>query len=128
MSSAKIAALISSSESWKSKLADMQEENIHFKMCLAHMLASAPYKADMPSLEYFQSQFLNLDEGISLLRHEVGEQLRQLQLSSNASDLHLKLIEEDNRKLESKMNTLYRNFKKISTAFNNYMSDKTASR
>jgi hypothetical protein len=125
MNNSKPGKLIMSSESWKDELKVLEDENIRFKTRLADILATGFHKDQLERLEYFQNKFLKMDEQISLLRHEVREQLH-LQQQPALSNGQLKKTMNLQRRLEVKMIIIHEYFDKLSAEFNNYLQEKPA--
>ena len=57
---------------WLQRLHHLQAENAQLKTDLANNLRLASAKNVLEEAEYFQTQFLNKDAAISLLRHELA--------------------------------------------------------
>ncbi|WP_298738594.1 hypothetical protein [uncultured Chitinophaga sp.] len=113
--------LIHENEGWRKQLALLEDENIQFKTRLADILKSDFVRSRLEELEYFQNRFLKMDEQLSLLKHEVREQLYHLQQDRFHINGEYKRIMDVQRKLEVKIIIIKENFEKLSTEFNGYL-------
>ncbi|WP_145717679.1 hypothetical protein [Chitinophaga japonensis] len=123
MTNGKRAALIEESEAWRRQLALLEDENIHFKTRLAGILRHDFRKDQLEQLEYFQNRFLKMDEQLSLLRHEVGEQLYLLSQAGMHQNGQFKKVQDLQKRLEVKIIIVHENFSKLSTEFNGYLQE-----
>ena len=57
---------------WLQRLSFLQAENVGLKTKLAYKVQAASNNQVLDQAEYFQTQFLNKDVAISLLRHELS--------------------------------------------------------
>jgi hypothetical protein len=121
MRNGKLGELIADNENWKHELKVLEDGIIRFKTGLAGILETDFHKEDLEQFEYFQNKFLKMDEQISLLRHEVREQLHLLQQPSSSGGIQLKKTLDLQRRLEVKMIIIQENFDKLSTEFNGYL-------
>lgn len=115
--------LIYENEGWRKQLAILEDENIHFKTRLADILKSDFIKSKLEELEYFQNRFLKMDEQLSLLKHEVREQLYHLQQEHFPMNGEHKKVIDLQRKLEVKIIIIKENFEKLSVEFNGYLNN-----
>lgn len=111
---------LSEYESWKKSLKALEDENIHFKTRLAHILKTDPDKDQLEVLEYYQNRFLKTDEQISLLRHEIREQEHLLQPTNV---LQLRKTIDLQKRLEVKIIVLLENVEHLRVSFNDYLSE-----
>lgn len=123
MTNGKRGELIHESEGWRKQLAILEDENIHFKTRLADILKRSSHKDQLENLEYFQNRFLKMDEQLSLLKHEVREQLYHLQQEHFHVNGEYKRAVDLQKRLEVKIIIIQENFDKLSTEFNNYLED-----
>lgn len=123
MTNGKRGELIGESEAWRRQLALLEDENIHFKTRLASILKHDFRKDQLEQLEYFQNRFLKMDEQLSLLRHEVGEQLYLLSQQSLSLNGQFKKALDLQKRLEVKLIIVHENFSKLSTEFNGYLQE-----
>lgn len=113
--------LIDENDSWRKQLALLEDENIHFKTQLADILKSSFSKEQLEQLEYFQNRFLKMDEQLSLLKHEVREQLYHLQQGHFHLNGEFKKAVDLQKRLEVKIIIINENFEKLSSEFNEYL-------
>lgn len=123
MTNGKRGELIHENEGWRKQLAILEDENIHFKTRLADILKRSSHKDQLENLEYFQNRFLKMDEQLSLLKHEVREQLYHLQQEHFHVNGEYKRAVDLQKRLEVKIIIIQENFDKLSTEFNSYLED-----
>lgn len=129
MRNGKTGDLIADNENWRSELKVMEDGIIRFKIKLARILEADLQTNELEQLEqleHFQNRFLKMDEQISLLRHEVREQLYLLQQLIQSNGPQLKKTLDLQRRLEVKMIIIQENFDKLSAEFSGYLQ-KTCS-
>jgi len=126
MRNGKTGDLIADNENWRSELKVMEDGIIRFKTKLARILEADLQTDELEQLEHFQNRFLKMDEQISLLRHEVREQLYLLQQLIQSNGPQLKKTLNLQRRLEVKMIIIQENFDKLSAEFSGYLQ-KTCS-
>lgn len=126
MRNGKTGELIADNENWKNELKVLEEGIIRFKTKLAGILEADLQLYELEQLEYFQNKFLKMDDQISLLRHEVREQLHLLQQLSQSNGPQLKKILDLQYRLEVKMIIIQGNFDLLSAEFSGYLQ-KTCS-
>jgi hypothetical protein len=126
MRNGKTGELIADNENWKNELKVLEDGIIRFKTKLAGILEADLQPYELEQLEYFQNRFLKMDDQISLLRHEVREQLHLLQQLSQSNGPQLKKTLDLQRRLEVKMIIIQGNFDLLSTEFSGYLQ-KTCS-
>lgn len=126
MRNGKTGGLIADNENWRSGLKVMEDGIIRFKTKLARILEADLQTGELEQLEHFQNRFLKMDEQISLLRHEVREQLYLLQQLIQSNGPQLKKTLDLQRRLEVKMIIIQENFDKLSAEFSGYLQ-KTCS-
>jgi hypothetical protein len=126
MRTGKWGVFIMENELWKNELNALEDGNIHFKIRLAHLLATDFHKDQLEHLEYFQNRFLNMDEQINLLRHETREQSHLLEQTMQVNG-QLRKTMDLQRNLEVKMIIIHENFAKLRTEFNSYLPEKLSS-
>ncbi len=121
MRNGKLGMLIAENESWRSSIKFLEEQNIRFKTQLADILSKDGHVPGLDQLEDFQNRFIKMDEQISLVRHEVREQLYQLQQFSRGNSLQYRRAIELQEGLKVKVHILHENFRKLRTEFNIYL-------
>jgi hypothetical protein len=118
----KLNGLLLQYEAWKTVLQDLESENILFKMRLADILATDIHKKQLKHLEFFQTRFLNMDEQINLLRHEVREGCI-LPDRPVDTDTQIQLIRDQQKGLATRIAFIQENFHLLRTDFKIYLSD-----
>ena len=121
MRNGKPGELIADNENWKNELKTLEDGIIRFKTKLAGILEADLQLYELEQLEYFQNKFLKMDDQISLLRHEVREQLHLLQQLSQSNGPQLKKILDLQYRLEVKMIIIQGNFDLLSAEFSGYL-------
>jgi len=121
MRNGKPGELIADNENWKNELKTLEDGIIRFKTKLAGILEADLQPYELEQLEYFQNKFLKMDDQISLLRHEVREQLHLLQQLSQSNGPQLKKILDLQYRLEVKMIIIQGNFDLLSAEFSGYL-------
>ncbi|HEY8916579.1 MAG TPA: hypothetical protein VIM87_09080 [Chitinophaga sp.] len=121
MRNGKTGELIADNENWKNELKVLEDGIIRFKTRLAGILEADLQPYELEQLEYFQNKFLKMDDQISLLRHEVREQLHLLQQLSQSNGPQLKKILDLQYRLEVKMIIIQGNFDLLSAEFSGYL-------
>ncbi|SEL33894.1 hypothetical protein SAMN04488505_10260 [Chitinophaga rupis] len=121
MRNGKTGELIADNENWKNELKVLEDGIIRFKTKLAGILEADLQPYELEQLEYFQNKFLKMDDQISLLRHEVREQLHLLQQLIQSNGPQLKKILDLQYRLEVKMIIIQGNFDKLSSEFSGYL-------
>lgn len=81
-----ILDLIVETTAWKQMIQQFENDNIYFKTRLASVLSVGRHDLPLEQFEHFQNRFLKMDGQITLLKHEVRQQLEQLQLTANVQD------------------------------------------
>jgi hypothetical protein len=126
MTNGKRDELIDKTKAWRRQLALLEDENIHFKTRLADVLQSHFHKDQLDQLEHFQNSFLKMDEQLGLLKHEVREQLYQLQQDRVLAGGALNDINDLQQRLELKIAIVQENFDRLSREFNGYLQQYPA--
>lgn len=107
-------------EKWKQELRLIEDKNIGFKTRLVNILSTQSQNHQIELMEYFQNRFLKMDEQLSLLRHEVREQLHLLEYLKLSDRQQVKKIKDTQKRLEAKMAILRQDFYKLAAEFNNF--------
>ncbi len=119
----KLRQLQYESDTWKRLLGFIMDENIHLKYRLSEVLKDKFNKNLLEEVEIFQSRFLKEDALIGLLRNEVVE-LDKLLVREIFEDS--RIIKEIDRKLKKLRNNIIiaeKQFGKLKSEFNNYLSE-----
>lgn len=116
----KIDGDLSSHESWKYILREIENETILFKTKLAQVLSGNFERKHLVHLEVFQYRFLKMDEQISLLRYEVRdfqEALLYRSMQDPESTITMQEI------LAGKMELIKNSFNALSSDFKMYLQE-----
>lgn len=119
----KLRQLQYESDTWKRLLGFIMDENIHLKYRLSEVLKDKFNKNLLEEVEIFQSRFIKEDALIGLLRNEVVE-LDKLLVREIFEDS--RIIKEIDRKLKKLRNNIIiaeKQFGKLKSEFNNYLSE-----
>ena len=107
---------------WKRLLDFFMEENVHAKNRLVNILRDGFDRNLLDELEDFQSQFVQQDEVINLLRRDITE-LDKLLLNENRHDgTSPDLIERKLENLRHNLSNSERRFCDLQLGFNRYLS------
>jgi regulator of replication initiation timing len=119
----KLKQLQYEAETWKRLLGFMTDENIHLKNRLSEILKDGFDKNLLDEVEGFHSRFVKEDEMIGLLRNEVAE-LDKLLVREIFEDGSLILKGEKKLKtLRNNVSNAEKQFGKLKTEFNSYLSE-----
>lgn len=103
-------------DTWHRTLNYIQQENIHLKNRLSEIIKNGMDDTLLEQVEYFQSQFLNKDAIIILLRQDIAQERG---LDGNLPD---KKNWKKHDKLRKDMGMMESEFSKLKFDFNNYLS------
>lgn len=106
---------------WKRSLGFMIDENIHLKNRLTEILKNGFDKKLLDHLEYFQTRFIKEDERIGLIRNDVAEIDRILNIAMHGDG---KIIKETDKKLANLQNNISHaenQFNELKSEFSNYL-------
>lgn len=121
MSERKLKQLQHENDTWKRLLAFLMDENIHLKYRLSEVLKENAGKNLLYELENFQSQFINKDELISLLRDDVAELDKLLMREIFEDGILMKKVSNDLKKLRNNIEAAERQFGKLKSEFNSFL-------
>jgi hypothetical protein len=117
---AKIDQLQHEINTWLRALTFMQGETTNLKNRIAEVVSHKPDRKVLPQLEYYQSVFIQEDEVLALLSHDIQEQIKLLQrdgvdeqLQSQAARIQVRIRNE--------MEKAEMEFNKVRSSFNSYM-------
>ena len=108
-------------DSWKRTLAFMQEENVFLKNRLAEVLNDKVDGDLLQRAEGFQSNFLQEDDLISLLRSDIAEFDKLLVRELFVNGTILKVVERKYRNIRKLMTAAEKQFGNLKLEFNNYL-------
>lgn len=104
-------------DTWGRTLNYIQQENIHLKTRLAQIIKNGIDDRLLEQVEYFQSQFLNKDAIIALLRQDIAKELK---LNGEMADEQNQLKHE---KLRRDMELMENEFNRLKFDFNSYLTE-----
>ena len=119
----KLKQLQYESDSWKRLLVFMMDENIHLKYRISQVLKDKFDKNLLEEVESFQSNFLKEDDLIGLLRNDVAELDKLLVREIFEDGKIIKEIDGRLNKLRNNIITAERQFGKLKSEFNSYLSE-----
>lgn len=108
-------------EYWKKKLSQIENENIRFKNRLMKILQTEIPRSKLDALDYFHSRFIQLDELITLLKHEVIEQLGVIADNITDTPAGMEHILLTHQRLETKLLILHDKFGHLQREFDMYV-------
>ncbi len=112
------------SSTWKRLLDFFMEETVHAKNRLSDILRNGFERNLLDELENFQSQFIQQDEIINLLRRDITE-LDKLLLNENRNEgISADLIEPKLENLRHNLSNSERRFCNLQIDFNRYLVKK----
>ena len=123
MSPLKLKQLQYESDSWKHLLGFMMDENIRQKNRLSEILQNGFNRNLLEEMENFQTRFINEDERIRLLRHELVELDKLLIREIFDDGKIIKEIDGSLKKIRAHINVAERQFSQLKTEFNSYLSE-----
>jgi regulator of replication initiation timing len=119
----KLKQLQYEAETWKRLLGFMTDENIHLKNRLSEILKDRFDKNLLDEVERFQSRFVQEDQMIGLLRNEVAELGKLLVREVFEDGSIIKQVDRKLKKLRDNINNAEKQFGKLKTEFNSYLSE-----
>lgn len=119
----KLKQLQHESDSWKRLLAFITEENIFLKNRITEILKNETDAETLAEIEKFHTSFINQDELIGLLRHDIME-YDKLLIREQIEDVHsIKKVEKKMKELRHGITTTEIKFGKLKSDFNNYLAE-----
>lgn len=117
----KLTQLLHESDSWKRSLGFLADENIQLKDRLAQVIKYNFNKTLLEDLENFQTKFIQEDELIKLLRHDLVE-LDKLLIREKFEDGEI-MYEINNKsgRLRNQIHHMEKQFGKLKFDFNDYI-------
>jgi 2-phospho-L-lactate guanylyltransferase (CobY/MobA/RfbA family) len=119
----KLKQLKHETDTLKRMLSFMQEENIHLKNRLSDVLREKFDNKMLDDVEVFQNNFVKEDMVINLLKNELAETENSLQCGIIIDDRINKDFDTKIKKLRLNIDAAERDFAKITSDFNNYLSE-----
>ena len=120
----KVSQFARESDEWKRTLNFLSQENSFLKLRLADLLNGKESSADfLETAELFQSRFIQKDEIIQLLLHDVSKLDNLISRAIREDGLLIKEIVQRQSHLRRQMRFVETEFNKLKTQFNNYFSE-----
>lgn len=110
-------------EAWKRLLQFIQQENNFLKTRLSQVLQEDTDIEFLEQAEHFQNKFLSEDETVHLLRQDVHEIEHWLGKNHLQNEALYPEIQKRIKKLSKDMETVERQFHKLKSDFNSFISD-----
>jgi hypothetical protein len=111
------------SETWKRYLQFIQQENNFLKTRLSQVLQNDTDIDFLERAEIFQNKFLSEDETVHLLRQDVHDMEEMLTVNYYETETVPAELVKKFKKLSRDMETVERQFHKLKTDFNAFVSD-----
>ena len=124
MPALKLKQLQYENDIWKRTLGSMLDENVHLKNRLSEVLKNKFDKTRLEEVEGYQSRFLKKDELIGLLRNEVAEVDKLLVKEVFDDGKIIKEIDKKLTKLRKNIINAEKQFGRLKSEFNSYLSEK----
>ena len=112
-------------DAWKRMLGFLMDENIHLKNRLSEVLKDSSDKNLLYELENFQSQFINKDELINVLRNDASEIDKLLVKEIFEDGIVMKKVCTDLKKLRTNIEAAERQFSKLKSEFNSFLMENS---
>ncbi len=111
------------SDTWKRYLQFIQQENNHLKNRLSQVLQADTDHDFLERAEYFQNKFITEDDTVNMLRQDIHEldQLLSKELQEESSVT--KDIQKKLKKMNKDMDIVEKQFSKLKSDFNLYLSE-----
>ena len=120
----KVSQFARESDEWKRTLNFLSQENSFLKLRLADLLNGKESSADfLETAELFQSRFIQKDEIIQLLLHDVSKLDNLISRAIREDGLLIKEIVQTQSHLRRQMRFVETEFNTLKTQFNNYLSE-----
>lgn len=124
ISRSKIRQLEFESDTWKRQLAFMADENIHMKARLVEILKDKQQAPSLEMAEVFQTQFIEQDSVLSLLRNNVAEFDRLLQREVFEDGMLVNTVFAKHKLLEHDLVAARKRFEDMKGRFNQHILDQ----
>lgn len=116
-----IGEMIKESESWKTRVQQLDNEKIRAKMRLSDILSRDIREERQDILEDLWKRFEKIDSEIALLKHEVREHIYQLNAPLLLRSLTPQKLTQFHKNIEVKVIVLHTNFERLSEAIHKCM-------
>lgn len=101
----------------------MQDETANLKNRMAEVVSNNMDRSVLPQMENYQNLFLQEDVIMALLKHDVQQQIKLLQIQADGGDHFEKQVESNQLRIRNEMEKAEREFNKLRSDFNSYVSD-----
>jgi glutaredoxin 2 len=125
MPAIKLKELQYETDSWKSRLTFMKEENILFKNKISEILSNGFDRNLLEDVEEFQNRFIKADEVIGLLRNDIAEIDKLLIREIFEDGKILKEIELKFKRFRNHLIVAQRQFDTLKKEFNSFLKKDT---
>jgi hypothetical protein len=119
----KLMQLRYESDTWKRLLGFMMDENVHLKFRLSDILKNNFNKQLLEQLEIFQSNFVKVDDLISVLRNDLAELDKQLVWKMPEEVKTVRDIEIKMKKIRNNINNAENQFSQLKSEFISFLSE-----
>jgi hypothetical protein len=120
----KVGQLVKESDEWKRTLAFLSQENSFLKLRLAEILNGKESSADfLEAAELYQSRFIQKDEIIKLMLHDVSKLDDLLTREIYENGMLIKEVVYKQNHLRKQVKFLETEFNTLKLQFNTYLSD-----
>jgi regulator of replication initiation timing len=119
----KLMQLRYESDTWKRLLGFMMDENVHLKFRLSDILKNSFNKQLLEQLEIFQSNFVKVDDLISVLRNDLAELDKQLVWKMPEEVKTVRDIEIKMKKIRNNINNAENQFSQLKSEFISFLSE-----
>jgi hypothetical protein len=119
----KLMQLRYESDTWKRLLGFMMDENVHLKFRLSDILKNSFNKQLLEQLEIFQSNFVKVDDLISVLRNDLAELDKQLVWNMPEEAKIMRDIEIKMKKIRNNINNAETQFSQLKSEFISFLSE-----
>lgn len=120
----KVSQFARESDEWKRTLAFLSQENSFLKLRLADILNGKEASTDfVEAAELYQSRFIQEDEIIKLLLHDVSELDDLLTREVYEDGMLIKKVVYEQNHLRKQIRFVETEFNKLKLQFNNYLSE-----
>jgi hypothetical protein len=123
MSDDKLLQLRYESETWKRLLGFMMDENVHLKYRLSDVLKNNFNKQLLEQLESFQSNFVKVDELISVLRNDLADLDKRLLWEIPEDGKTIRDIEIKMKTIRNNISNAEKQFSQLKTEFISFLSE-----
>jgi hypothetical protein len=111
------------SDTWKRYLQFIQQENNHLKTRLSQVLQHDTDEQFLERAEYFQSKFIAEDDTVNMLRQDIHELDTMLSKEMPEDATTVKELQKRLKKMNKDMEIVERQFSKLKSDFNLYLSE-----